>query len=284
MNSSTTQSELDLWRRGFSSDGFIPDSCLPPGWMRKWLPSGGWLWVSPDFTVIRNQKSLVQYLQASPGPENKNVEEILNLLISNPPEKKANKNPKVSIGKGTYDFDWQEDESLPEGWKLAYYSPALATMAGARYIKLLSPAGKCLSGRTIALRHMVAQRYSQKAIDKMQSGLWRDNYEQNEFLPEGWMVRKKPGEDGQINYNFLSPNFETIRSVKKLLTYMKKNDYEEEYIKSVIFNFQKDRRLSAKKRKFLGEQLELLQSEKLRSKCGVSLRRQENRRGFNIYR
>ena len=107
---------------------------------------------------------MVQYLQASLGKENNKVEELVNLLISNPPEQKTNKQPIFSKGKGSYDFDWQEDDSLPEGWKLAYYSPALATMAGARYIKLLSPAGKCLSGRTVALRHMVAQKYSKKSI------------------------------------------------------------------------------------------------------------------------
>ena len=289
MTSSTTESELALWRCGFTSDGFSLDSCLPPGWMRKWLTAGGWWWVSPEFKVIKNQKSLVQYIEASMCLEKNKVEELVNLLISNPPGKKTNKNPTLSRGKGSYDFDWQEDDSLPEGWKLAYYTPALATMVGSpseKFIKLLSPAGKCLSGRTIALRHMVAQKYSQISIDKMQSGLWKDNYKSSEFLPKGWMVREKPGEDNKMNFNFLSPSFDTIKSVKKLMAHLKNWDYEDKEINDTICHFKRKRKTSVKKSRILREQLELLPTGKgkLGSRCGVNLGRQENRRGVNIYR
>ena len=257
--------------------------------MRKWLPSGGWWWVSPQFKVIKNHKSLVHHIETSLGLENNKVEELVNLLISNPPEKRTNKHTTFSKGKGSYDFDWQEDDSLPEGWKLAYYTPALATMVESPYekfIKLLSPAGKCLSGRTIALRHMVAQKYSQNSIDKMQSGLWKDNYKSSEFLPKGWMVREKLGEDNKINYSFLSPSFDTIKSVKKLMAHMTNWDYEDKEINDTISHFKKERKLSLKKSRILGEQLELLPrgKGKLGEKCGVNLRRQENRRGVNIYR
>ena len=285
ITNSTPVSQMELWRRGFSSDGFSLDSCLPPGWMRKWRPSSGWMWVSPQFTVLKNQKALVHYLQASIGPESAKLEELVNLLISNPPE--TNKNPAFTMGKGSFEFAWQEDSLLPEGWKLAYYTPALATMAGVpsdKFVKLLSPSGKCLSGRTIALRHMVAQKYSQKSIDKMQSGLWKDGYEQSMFLPKGWMVRKMVGEDEKINYKFLSPSFDTIKSVKKLLAYMKIKGHGDEDIKAVIYNFKKERKLPVKKSKILKKQVGMLAGGKLRSRCGVKLKQQENRSGVNIYR
>ena len=35
---------------------------------------------------------------------------------------------KSSVKEATNAFDWQEDESLPKGWKVAYYTPNLGSM------------------------------------------------------------------------------------------------------------------------------------------------------------
>ena len=240
LTSDTSESELEFWRRGFSCDGFTLESCLPPGWMRKWRVScGGWMWVSPQFTVLKNQKALVQYLQAGLGRESAEVEKLTELLISNPPVMNSTKNPACNKVKGDFDFSWQADSSLPEGWKLAYYTPALASMAAARCFKLLSPAGKCLSSRTSALRHMVAQKYSKKTISKMRSGLFKDGFEDSKFLPDGWMVREKTA---TVKYLFLSPNYETLNSVKKLVKYMNSRGLGEEQIKAAKEQFLKERR------------------------------------------
>ena len=128
----TTQQEVELWRAGFPTEGFSEDN-LPAGWMRKWgKGSHTWMWVSPTFQVIKNQKELVRHLEVALGMdrESTELEELVEQLMKDPPVQKAKS--KFNKVKGNFDFKWEEDESLPEGWKSSLFTPALAEMAGCR--------------------------------------------------------------------------------------------------------------------------------------------------------
>ena len=106
-----------------------------------------------------------------------------------------------------------------------------------RYLKLLSPGGKIMSSRTSALRHMLANNYSRRAVDAMRAGLARDGYRPSPLLPEGWMVRTLT--DGKVA--FLTPEYEGIKSVKQVIEYMRERDLAEEVVEAVRENFIKKR-------------------------------------------
>ena len=111
------------------------------------------------------------------------------------------------------------------------------TLTITRYLKLLSPGGKIMSSRTSALRHMLANNYSKRAVDTMRAGLVRDGYRPSPLLPEGWMVRSLT--DGKVA--FLTPDYEGLKSVKQVIEYMRERNLAEEVVEAVTENFIKKR-------------------------------------------
>ena len=150
--------EIEHFRKGLHTEGFSDDE-LPLGWMRKWgKASRGWMWVAPDFRVIRNQKELVMHLEENMKMERSSPEvaELVDVLMKNPPIEQIRR--PVAKMKSDFDFAWREAEEsdiLPEGWKvivspshwnhcdqtqsfqIALFTPALAEMAGCKYEKFL---------------------------------------------------------------------------------------------------------------------------------------------------
>ena len=116
-----TSEEIEDLRLGLCTEGFSNQD-LPAKWVRKWgKASRSWMWVSPDFTVIRNQKELVMHLEetlklAKGGQE---MEELVEVLMRNPLINLDKS--QASKVKGDFDFDWRESDPsdmLPDGWKV----------------------------------------------------------------------------------------------------------------------------------------------------------------------
>ena len=124
----TSNEEIKHFRKGLYTEGFS-DLDLPDGWMRKWgKGSRSWMWVSPDFCVIRNQKELVMHLEGSIKVEKGTSEigELVDVLMKNPLIEQTLK-PATKV-RGDFDFAWRDAESsdiLPEGWKViaTIYAP-----------------------------------------------------------------------------------------------------------------------------------------------------------------
>ena len=117
----TSSGEIEHFRKGLNTEGFS-DLDIPLGWMRKWgKGSRSWMWVAPDFSVIRNQKELVMHLEGSTNMERGSLEvgELVDVLMGNPPIEQTLK--PATKAKGDFDFAWREAEPsdiLPEGWKV----------------------------------------------------------------------------------------------------------------------------------------------------------------------
>ena len=81
-------------------------------------------------------------------------------------------------------------------------------------------------------RYMLARGCRAEEVAKMAEGLEGDGFVRSALVPEGWRLKKT---DNQVI--FLSPKFETIKSVKQMLDFMMKNEYSETDMKMVKRNF-----------------------------------------------
>ena len=121
LTENTSDEELEHFRKGLYTEGFT-DLDIPDGWMRKWgKGSRSWMWVAPDFSVIRNQKDLVLHLEGSVKVERGSSEigRLVEVLMRNPLIEQTLK--PATKAKGDFDFAWREAEEsdiLPEGWKV----------------------------------------------------------------------------------------------------------------------------------------------------------------------
>ena len=207
IRTNTTLKEIEHWRTGLKNDGYTNDN-LPTGWMRKKRKHLRLTWISPEFTVSRGERGLLRYLEEKFGIDNIKVERAFAELMQDDE-------------KGQNRTEWKDDNSLPPGWKMAFYKNSFPNSRAT--LKFLSPEGKCLSGRTGTLRHMIAHNYEEEAINKIKYGLEMEGFIESVFLPAGWRVRTqhfKSRQSKQPTYFFLSPRFNIMKSVKKVLAYL----------------------------------------------------------------
>merc|ERR1719318_17293 len=154
-------------------------------------------------------------------PENENVgaqPEIKKDLT------KAIKKEKTNVKADN--AEWKDDPLLPTGWQSAWYETASGEKK-TKYQKFRNGNdGRILNSRAQAVRLMMAEgRSSKEDIEKMKSSLPVDGWIPVDFLP-GWMRRKSS--NGCMN--FLTPSFESIKSVKLALAYLASHNFDAEII------------------------------------------------------
>ena len=81
---------------------------------------------------------------------------------------------------------------------------------------------------------MLATQSTAEDLQKMKDGLDKDGYSESVLLPAGWMIKFKKHKS---NFILLSPQFETFRSVKKMVRHMLQRQYSKESIEKVKENF-----------------------------------------------
>ena len=127
----TMEAMISLLRKGGWRDA---ESSLPQGWMiRKRTiqrsKNGDYTlctYLSPQFDFFQSHTKVLAFLQESGGGEEFLAitrEENETRLKS---RSRAGNVP--SLKEATNAFDWQEDKTLPPGWKVAYYTPNLGSM------------------------------------------------------------------------------------------------------------------------------------------------------------
>ena len=77
---------------------------------------------------------------------------------------------------------------------------------------------------------MLATQSTAEDLQKMKDGLDKDGYSESVLLPAGWMIKFKKHKS---NFILLSPQFETFRSVKKMVRHMLQRQYSKESIDKV---------------------------------------------------
>ena len=124
----TMEAMLALLRKG----GWKDAKSLPQGWMvrKRTIPrskNGDYTlitYLSPQFDLFQSHPKVLAFLQES-GAGDDILESIRE---ENETKRSRTGNAAPSLKEATNAFDWQEDKSLPPGWKVAYYTPNLGSM------------------------------------------------------------------------------------------------------------------------------------------------------------
>ena len=235
------QTSIEHMRAGLTRDGWTVSQTLPKDWFiknsvgRSKNKAASWIrrsYLSPTFEFFESRERVITILKENGATEEELLkargQETSNLM---PDDVKASLT-KTEVKTPSDTYEWLEDESLPSGWKITYHTPSLDSMKDKLYIKLLSPEGRCLHSRPQALRSMLVNQSSQEDLDKMQIGLEQDGFCVSGLIPKGWRLRK-----GDSFCIFLSPRFETIKSVKKMLEYLEAKGYSQEDKDMIKENF-----------------------------------------------
>ena len=123
----TMEAMLALLRKG----GWKDAKSLPQGWMirKRTIPrskNGDYTlctYLSPKFDLFQSHPKVLAFLQESGAGD-----DILESIREENETKRSRTGNAPPLKEATNAFNWQEDESLPPGWKVAYYTPNLGSM------------------------------------------------------------------------------------------------------------------------------------------------------------
>ena len=75
--------------------------------------------------------------------------------------------------------DWEENKTVPSGWKLKISNGQC----------VLSPGGKEYKNRRLALQAMILQDYPNTDIEEMRKLLRYEGWNESPYLPDGWIMK-----------------------------------------------------------------------------------------------
>ena len=176
---------------------WLESQLLPTGWLFKKDFCGRFYFVTNKGLQITSLYSAWEYVQRT-CVENKDVIDKFKIFM--------NENKQVSNGKSNIVLkeDWQEDPSLPLGWKLKSHEVNM------RLSQLLSPNGVRFWGIIPALKDLIEKNAENSDIEKMRKRLTSEHegYQEHELLPKKWLFKKFSGvisflsEKGIVIYGF----------------------------------------------------------------------------------
>ena len=175
--------DIEKMKKGLlTEDGWERTTYLPPGWLKRKSNDYN-VFLTPDLQTIRSR-----------GLEK--IFEKLKLDKSLIPIIKK----EVSLKANSLDNEWEDDPSLPSGWKISW------DLSSARNHKFKTRGGKVFIGRSSAIRVMISENYPENDLETMKNGFELDGWMPSALLPRGWMTKRLPSD----SCSFLSPDFQII--------------------------------------------------------------------------
>ena len=165
--------DLEKTRSSLGEEGWKESVLLPEGWRfrPKKDKTAAKDFLTKEGIFFKSFKTTKEYAAANCSPA-----EVAKL-----DEFAVEESRKSRLSEVTY--NWKEDESLPEGWKLRH-------IKGPRgKVFLLAPNGDTFPTRQSALRFLVQNEMNQSDIEKMREGLHCENWHSHNLLPKGWKMR-----------------------------------------------------------------------------------------------
>ena len=167
------EEDLEKTRSSLGEEGWKESALLPEGWRfrPKEHKTGAKDFLTKEGVFFKSFKTTKEYAAANCSPA-----ELTKL-----DEFAVEESRKSRLSEVIY--NWKEDESLPEGWKLRH-------IKGPRgKVFLLAPNGDTFPTRQSALRFLVQNEMKQSDIEKMREGLHCENWHSHNLLPKGWKMR-----------------------------------------------------------------------------------------------
>merc|ERR1712197_76118 len=122
--------------------------------------------------------------------------------------------------------DWQEDNTLPSGWKLRKHNGKVDKTY------FLSPGGDQFHSRRLALVHMIQNNHDSGAVDIMRSSMGLEGYEQSDLLPAKWVIRYR--HEAGLDVHIITDTGDTFLSFSSVMEMMRKSsEYTQQHIDNV---------------------------------------------------
>ena len=254
------EGEVAVMARGLECDGWRRVDWAREGWWTRGQAGGSRRFLAPNMRVFHELQGVKTYIQELECSELE-IKEFMNINFEddkyensqpgnghqfpaknslnqfepkikvkkegNPEtEKKPNQSASIeselkssesSTRPGNKEDGWLTDDSLPEGWRVSHSGGT---------DQFLSPEERTFTSRTQAIKYLNTVAGRKEEMERLVVELWRDGWEEQGHLPQGWLTKQR--EDGDNIY--LTQNFETLKSVKKALSYMTMKNYSQEVV------------------------------------------------------
>ena len=155
--------------------------------------------------VFDSYKTCISFMESRDEYSQVDINKILKLMD-------ANTKYKNIPTKEAREQQWEEDGTLPPGWKVRKEE-----RAGTLTEIFLSNQGKQLVSRASALAHMVSLCHPEEDLLRLRSGLAVFGWEEDPFLPEGWLTRFSPRDQRTL---YLSPCHQQLDGSVALLEHL----------------------------------------------------------------
>ena len=190
--------QVELTRKSLAEDGWRESPLLPDGWRFR-----------------ANQKtSYTKVFLTKEGAYFKSMKTAREFAETNCTQAEVTMLDEFAIEesrKGRMDekgYNWEEDESLPKGWKLRHVEGPKGK------VFFLAPNGDSFPTRQSALRHMIEEGYSKADVELTRSKLVDEGWKESPLLPLRWRFRPKTSEKKLGVKDFLTSNCKMFKSFK----------------------------------------------------------------------
>ena len=192
-------------------DGYEEDRFLPKNWIMRYIfkkyktDSGiSVTLISNKGKVFQSFVAAIEMMEASEEYIEQDIKNLKNLM-----------NEKSSNRRQTEE-SWQEDETLPAGWR--FRKPVGAKTDKTLY---LSPEGDQFQSRVRVLLHMINNNYPEDAVKVIRESLLLEGFEVSRYLPANWLVRYKFFPAGSLDLTVISHKGVIFQSFSAVMEMMK---------------------------------------------------------------
>ena len=170
---------------------------------------------------LENVKSAVEYLQSE---DRDNLKAVDNIMSFN------KRTPTVKTEVKTEGHQWEEDDTVPEGWKVR----RVPQKDNTELEFFLTEAGKQINGRRPAIDFALKEDYDEDTVNALMKGLKKFGWEVDLNFPSGFLKRtvQKQSRGSQVLLTeFLTPDNKKCHSYCELLEYLiNEGSYDDEVV------------------------------------------------------
>ena len=194
-------------------DGYEESDLLPSHWIMKYVRSKFKNDSGIQVTLISNTgevfKSFVTAIEMMKTNFSFTEADINNLKLLMT-EKSNQKRRSLDI--------WQEDETLPVGWR---FRKAVGTRTDKTLF--LSPEGEQFQSRVTVLLHLINNNYPEDVVKVVRDSLHAEGFEMSGFLPKNWLFRSRSKSGYLTAVDFLSSDGQWLKSFSTVYKTIKDN-------------------------------------------------------------